>query len=65
MCGIALAPLSALTSRSSLPDFSLSVPYPAENNKTQPVGSVDLHGLYVQEAIEYTERAIKVSGHPG
>ncbi|GAA5867833.1 hypothetical protein JCM3774_005873 [Rhodotorula dairenensis] len=30
-----------------------------ENNRAQPVGSVDLHGLYVQEAIEYTERAIK------
>ncbi|POY72362.1 hypothetical protein BMF94_4665 [Rhodotorula taiwanensis] len=30
-----------------------------ENNKVQPPGSVDLHGLYVQEAIEYTERAIK------
>ncbi|GAA5920375.1 hypothetical protein JCM1841_005597 [Sporobolomyces salmonicolor] len=29
-----------------------------ENNKTQPPGSVDLHGLYVQESIEYTERAI-------
>ncbi|GAA5891363.1 hypothetical protein JCM8208_002601 [Rhodotorula glutinis] len=29
-----------------------------ENNKVQPPGSIDLHGLYVQEAIEYTERAI-------
>ncbi|GAA6004049.1 hypothetical protein JCM10207_006532 [Rhodosporidiobolus poonsookiae] len=29
-----------------------------ENNRTQPAGSVDLHGLYVQEAIDYTERAI-------
>lgn len=29
----------------------------------QPPGSVDLHGLYVQEAIEYTERAIKVRFH--
>ena len=26
----------------------------------QPPGSIDLHGLYVQEAIEYTERAIAV-----
>lgn len=33
---------------------------PAENNKVQPPGSIDLHGLYVQEAIEYTERAIAV-----
>ncbi|TKA53759.1 hypothetical protein B0A53_03801 [Rhodotorula sp. CCFEE 5036] len=30
-----------------------------ENNKSQPIGSVDLHGLYVEEAIEYTQRAIK------
>ncbi|GAA5869131.1 hypothetical protein JCM8547_008705 [Rhodosporidiobolus lusitaniae] len=29
-----------------------------ENNRTQPPGSIDLHGLYVQEAIEYTEKAI-------
>ncbi|BGP18647.1 hypothetical protein JCM10213_002892 [Rhodosporidiobolus nylandii] len=29
-----------------------------ENNRTQPPGSIDLHGLYVQEAIDYTERAI-------
>lgn len=32
----------------------------AENNKVQPQGSIDLHGLYVQEAIEYTEKAIAV-----
>lgn len=36
-----------------------------ENNKVQPRGSVDLHGLYVQESIEFTERAIDVSFHLG
>lgn len=36
-------------------------PQSTENNRSQPVGSVDLHGLYVEEAIEYTQRAIKVS----
>lgn len=30
-----------------------------ENNKHSPPGTVDLHGLYVQEAIEYTEKAIQ------
>ncbi|GAA6029128.1 hypothetical protein JCM8097_001613 [Rhodosporidiobolus ruineniae] len=30
-----------------------------ENNRTQPAGSIDLHGLYVQEAIDYTEKAIQ------
>lgn len=32
----------------------------AENNKVQPRGSIDLHGLYVQEAIERVERAVQV-----
>jgi len=36
-----------------------------ENNKSQPHGSVDLHGLYVQEAIEYTEKAIKSAKSEG
>ncbi|GAA5900716.1 hypothetical protein JCM5296_004877 [Sporobolomyces johnsonii] len=36
-----------------------------ENNKTQPPGSVDLHGLYVQESIEYTERAIATAKQQG
>ncbi|GAA5940689.1 Smr domain-containing protein [Sporobolomyces koalae] len=36
-----------------------------ENNKVQPVGSVDLHGLYVQESIEYTERAIENARNQG
>jgi len=31
-----------------------------ENNRVQPPGSVDLHGLYVQESIEFTEKAIDV-----
>ncbi|GAA5991696.1 hypothetical protein JCM10908_001096 [Rhodotorula pacifica] len=30
-----------------------------ENNEEQPPGWVDLHGLYVHEAIEYAKRAIK------
>jgi hypothetical protein len=30
------------------------------NNSVQPPGSIDLHGLYVQEAIERVERAVKV-----
>ncbi|KAI5475122.1 S-adenosyl-L-methionine-dependent methyltransferase [Pseudohyphozyma bogoriensis] len=30
-----------------------------ENNKRQPEGTIDLHGLYVQESIEYTEKAIE------
>ncbi|GAA5866390.1 hypothetical protein JCM1840_001298 [Sporobolomyces johnsonii] len=36
-----------------------------ENNKTQPPGSVDLHGLYVQESIDYTERAIATAKQQG
>lgn len=28
------------------------------NNKSNPVGTIDLHGLYVKEAIEQTEKAI-------
>lgn len=32
----------------------------AQNNRSQPRGSIDLHGLYVQEAIERTERAVQV-----
>ncbi|ORY89046.1 hypothetical protein BCR35DRAFT_288343 [Leucosporidium creatinivorum] len=36
-----------------------------ENNKTQPRGSIDLHGLYVQESIEFTERAIASSRQSG
>ena len=31
-----------------------------ENNRVQPQGSVDLHGLYVQESIDFTEKAIDV-----
>lgn len=34
----------------------------AQNNRRQPNGTIDLHGLYVQEAIERTERAVQVSG---
>lgn len=30
------------------------------NNQNQPRGTIDLHGLYVQEAIEKTERAVQV-----
>lgn len=30
------------------------------NNRSQPPGSIDLHGLFVQEAIERTERAVQV-----
>lgn len=29
------------------------------NNRSQPAGSIDLHGLYVQEAIERTEQAVQ------
>jgi len=29
-----------------------------ENNKNSPEGTVDLHGLYVEESIHYTEQAI-------
>jgi len=32
----------------------------AANNANQPRGSIDLHGLYVQEAIERTEKAVQV-----
>jgi DNA-nicking Smr family endonuclease len=31
---------------------------PVENNKQSPPGTIDLHGLYVKEAIERTESAI-------
>jgi DNA-nicking Smr family endonuclease len=30
----------------------------SENNKQSPPGTIDLHGLYVKEAIERTEKAI-------
>ena len=30
----------------------------AENNSASPPGTIDLHGLYVKEAIERTEQAI-------
>lgn len=33
----------------------------AENNRDSPHGTVDLHGLFVQEAIEKTEEAVQVS----
>jgi DNA-nicking Smr family endonuclease len=36
-----------------------------ENNKIQPRGSIDLHGLYVQESIEFTERCIDESRQQG
>lgn len=29
-----------------------------DNNQKQPRGTIDLHGLYVKEAIEQTEKAI-------
>lgn len=31
---------------------------PTENNRDSPHGTIDLHGLYVKEAIERTEKAI-------
>lgn len=31
------------------------------NNRDKGPGEIDLHGLYVQEAIERTERAVQVS----
>lgn len=31
------------------------------NNRVQPQGTIDLHGLYVQEAIDRTEDAVRVS----
>ena len=31
----------------------------AENNKDSKPGEIDLHGLYVKEAIHFTERAIQ------
>ncbi|BGP50473.1 hypothetical protein JCM10450v2_006392 [Rhodotorula kratochvilovae] len=37
----------------------------AENNRTQQQGSIDLHGLYVQEAVEYTEKAIADARNKG
>ena len=30
-----------------------------ENNTDSAPGEVDLHGLYVKEAVEYTDRAIQ------
>ncbi|GAA5963438.1 hypothetical protein JCM3765_003072 [Sporobolomyces pararoseus] len=36
-----------------------------ENNKVQPRGSIDLHGLYVQESIEFTEKAIDNARNQG
>jgi DNA-nicking Smr family endonuclease len=30
----------------------------AENNKKQPNGTIDLHGLYVKEALDEVEKAI-------
>jgi DNA-nicking Smr family endonuclease len=32
---------------------------PSENNRDSPPGTLDLHGLYVKEAIERTENAIR------
>jgi hypothetical protein len=32
----------------------------AENNKQSPDGTIDLHGLFVQEAIDRTEEAVQV-----
>lgn len=37
----------------------------SENNKTQPQGSIDLHGLYVQESVDFTERAIQQARSQG
>ncbi|KDE04323.1 hypothetical protein MVLG_05204 [Microbotryum lychnidis-dioicae p1A1 Lamole] len=36
-----------------------------ENNKVQPRGTIDLHGLYVQESIDFTERAIQNARQEG
>ncbi|GAA6062328.1 hypothetical protein JCM10212_006578 [Sporobolomyces blumeae] len=36
-----------------------------ENNKVQPRGTIDLHGLYVHESIEFTERAIATARSQG
>ncbi|SCZ88967.1 BZ3500_MvSof-1268-A1-R1_Chr1-1g00861 [Microbotryum saponariae] len=36
-----------------------------ENNKVQPRGTIDLHGLYVQESIDFTERAIRNARQEG
>jgi hypothetical protein len=48
------------TSFSSLNLLHLSHPPPThvENNRDSPPGTIDLHGLYVKEAIEKTEQAI-------
>ncbi|KAK4050754.1 hypothetical protein OIO90_004976 [Microbotryomycetes sp. JL221] len=35
------------------------------NNQTQPFGTIDLHGLYVQEAIERTEQSIQQCRNQG
>ncbi|KDQ21777.1 hypothetical protein BOTBODRAFT_50337 [Botryobasidium botryosum FD-172 SS1] len=36
-----------------------------ENNKNLPPYTVDLHGLYVKEAVEYTERALEKAREKG
>ena len=36
-----------------------------ENNQDSPRGTIDLHGLYVKEAIERTEKAIAESQRQG
>ena len=35
-----------------------------ENNKRQPQGTIDLHGLYVAESVTFTEQAINVRHRP-
>lgn len=37
----------------------------AENNKDSKPGEIDLHGLYVKEAIMYTDRAIQEAKQRG
>ncbi|KAH8917211.1 DUF1771-domain-containing protein [Atractiella rhizophila] len=36
-----------------------------ENNKSSPPGTTDLHGLFVQEAVHYTELAVKEGKEKG
>ena len=36
-----------------------------ENNQHSPTGTIDLHGLYVKEAIEKTEEAIAAGQRGG
>ncbi|KAL8293293.1 hypothetical protein RQP46_000987 [Phenoliferia psychrophenolica] len=36
-----------------------------ENNKRQPPGTIDLHGLYVAESVSFTEKAITASRQQG